>query len=161
MYSFFHFVNCFGFDYVDFFPSLPVLLSSLIIWWLSLVLCLGWFFFCVYVSIVNYWFVVIIWFWYSNLSLYIYKIVLICWFLNFKCISHILHLYSSHNCWFWSSVSGWFPAFTVCLSLLVSFPICNFIISIVTNSFPSREISLVFVTKLVWCCWILLDFACL
>ena len=78
---------------------------SLVIWCLSLVLCLDCFFFFVCVSIIDFWFAVPMRFWYS--SLYMYKIVLSCWSLNFQCISNILHLYSPHDCWFWYHICVW------------------------------------------------------
>ena len=62
------------------FSSLPLLFSSLVVWWLSLVLCFGCFFFCVCVSIVVLDFAVLIRFWCS--SVYMYKDVLSCWSLS-------------------------------------------------------------------------------
>ena len=89
--SYCHFVNCFGFVFEGLFSSLLLLFSSLVIWCLSFVMCLDCFFFFVCVSIVDFWFVVPMRFWFS--SLYMYKIVLSCWSVDFKCISNILHLY--------------------------------------------------------------------
>ena len=48
---------------------------------LFLVLCLDSFFFF---SIIDFWFAVTMWFWYS--SLYVYTIILSCWSVKFKCI---------------------------------------------------------------------------
>ena len=50
------------------------LLSSLVIWWLSLVLCLDSSVFCVCVSITDFWFVVSMRFIYSNLYVCVYVI---------------------------------------------------------------------------------------
>ena len=64
--------------------------------------------------------------------LYINKTVLSSWSFNFKCIFNILHLcsplltISGFNMIF---VCGWFCIFTVCLPLLVSFSICDFLLS--------------------------------
>ena len=92
----------------------------------------------------------------------IYKIVLSCWSPNFQWIVNILHFtlltVAGFDIIF---VYGLFPTFTVYLPLLVSFPIHNFLVSRVALSFPSREVPLTFVVKLVWGCWILLAFACL
>ena len=68
-------------------------------------------------------------FWFSILC--INKSVLSCWSFNFKCISNILRLCSplltiaGFDIIF---MCGWFPNFTVCLPLLVSFPIRNFLV---------------------------------
>ena len=50
---------------------------------------------CVCVSIVYFWFLVTMRFWYS--SLYVNKTVLSCRSFNFKCLSNILHLCSPHS----------------------------------------------------------------
>ena len=73
-----------------------LLLSSLVIWCLSLVLCLDSFLFFVCVSIIDFWFVATKRFIYRNLSIYlsIYLIVLSCWSINFKHIVTLHHLYS-------------------------------------------------------------------
>ena len=107
-----------------------LLISSFVIWRLSLVLCLDCTFIFVFISIVDFWFVVAMKCWYS--SLYIYKTGLSCWSLNFKCICNTLHLYCPLlkfagfdiilACW-------WFPTFTVCLPLLMSFSVHNFLVS--------------------------------
>ena len=68
--------------------------------------------------------------WYR--SLYINKIVLSCWAPNFKCISNILHLCSplpTVTGFVMVFVCRWFPTFTLCLPLLLSFSICNFLVS--------------------------------
>ena len=52
----------------------------------------GCFFFFMCVSIVDFWFAVLMWFFYNILDMN--KIVLSCWCLNFTCISNILHWYS-------------------------------------------------------------------
>ena len=120
------------------FSCFPLLFSSLVIWWLSLASYLDPFYFFLYLSIAVFWFVVLMRFWdgyiyilyniYNNL---VYtQIILSCWSLNFKCISNILHFYSLFTiAGFAIFVYGWFPAFTVCLPLPVSFPIRNFLIS--------------------------------
>ena len=92
------FSSCFGFVFVGLFYSL-LLFCSLVVWWLSLVLCLYCFFLFVCVSIVDFWFAVTMKFQYRNL--YIYKIDLCCWSLNCKCISSVLHLCPLHEFWFW------------------------------------------------------------
>ena len=79
----------FFFFFVALFSSLPLLFSSVVVWWLALVLCLEFFFFFVCVPIVDFPFAVPMRFW--NSSLYINKIVLSCWYFNFKYISNILH----------------------------------------------------------------------
>ena len=81
---------------------LPLLFSSLVICWLSLVLCLDWFFmfglfFLFYVlSIIFFWFGVPIGFLYNHL--YVYRIVFGFWSLNFKCIFSVLSLSSPFSC---------------------------------------------------------------
>ena len=127
--SYCHFVNCFGIVFVVLASSLPLLFSPLVIWWLYLVLCLDSFFFFVCVSIVDFWLVVTMKFQYS--SLHVSKTILSCWSLNFKYISNILHLYplltiAEFDIIF---VCKWFPAFTACLLLPVSFPIPYFLVS--------------------------------
>ena len=111
------------------FSPLPLLFSSFVIWRLPLVLCLDCTFFFVCPSIVDFWFVVAMKCWYS--SLYIYKTDLSCWSLNFKCICNTLHLYSSLLMFsgFDIIAYGWFPMFTVCLPLLMSFSVHNFLVS--------------------------------
>ena len=110
--------------------SSSFLLFSIVVWWLSLVLCFGCFFFCVCVSIVVFWFAGRRRFRYS--SLYMYKVVLCCWSLSFKCNSHFLHLYSpllmaaGFNIIF---VCGWFPTVTLCFPLPVRFSTCDFLVS--------------------------------
>ena len=122
--------NCFGYMFVGLFSSLPLLFSPFVVWWLTLVLCLDSFLFFVCVSIVDFHFAITMRIWYS--SLYISKIILICWSFNFKCISSILHLCSplltiaDFDIMF---VCRWFPAFTLYLPLLVSFSIHNFLVS--------------------------------
>ena len=50
-----------------FFSSLHLLFSPLVVWWLSLVLYLSWFFLLVCVPIVDFWFAVILKFWYESI----------------------------------------------------------------------------------------------
>jgi len=69
VYSYCHFINCFGFVFVALFSPLLLLLSPLMVWWLSLVLYLSWFFLFVCVSIVDFWFAVALKVWYGSLSL--------------------------------------------------------------------------------------------
>ena len=156
-----HFANSFEFVFVGLFFSLPLLFSSLMIWWLILVLCLDSFFFFVCVPIVDFYFAVTMRFWYS--SLYIHKIVLSCWSFNFKCISNILHLYSplSPLLVLISSlgVGDFLPLLYVCLYQW-AFPFVVFLFLVVGFSFSPRQVPLAFVVKLVLC-WILLAFACL
>ena len=54
----------------------------------------------------------------------------------------------------------WFPTFTVCLYQW-AFPFVISLFLVLAFSFALREVSLAFVAKLVWWCWILLAFACL
>ena len=84
-------VNCFRFGFVDVSFSLPLLFSSFLVWWLTLVFYLDSFYFFVFVSIVDFQFVVPMRFCYS--IIYTEKLVFSCWSFNFKCISDILHLY--------------------------------------------------------------------
>ena len=51
---------------------------------------------------------------------------------------------------------GLFPIFILCLPLLLSFPICNFLVFHCSFSFQSGEVPLAFVEELVWCCQTLL-----
>ena len=53
-----HFLHCFGVVFVVLFCSFLLLLSSLVIWWLSLLLCLDSFLFtvCVCITIINFWY---------------------------------------------------------------------------------------------------------
>ena len=140
---------------------LPFLFSCLVIWWLSLVVYLDCFYLFMCVYIVGFWYTVPPKFWYS--SLYTHKFFWGCWTLNFKLISNGLHLYSPHDTDFDVIFEcGWFLDFTLFLSLLVHFPIHNFILgSSCCISFPNRKVPLAFVVKLVWWCWVLLAFACL
>ena len=50
--------NCFGFVFVGPFASLPLLFSSLVIWWLSIVSYLNCFFYLVFLYIVDFWFAI-------------------------------------------------------------------------------------------------------
>ena len=132
--------------WIHFCWSLPLLFSSFVVWWLSLVLCLDWFFFFVCVSIVDAWFVVTMRFWYSTLTYT--EDYLKCRPLTFKCIPSIPHLYLP-------------LLMVVCLSLPVNFPINNFLIYGCGLFFLLREVPLAFFVNLVWWCWILLAFSCL
>ena len=103
---------------------------SLVVWWLSLVLCLDCFFLFACIFIVDFHFAFTMRFWYRNL--HIYKIVLSCWSLNCKYISSVLHLYpplltiSDFGGIF---VHGWFRIFSVYLPSLVSLVICGIFVS--------------------------------
>ena len=77
--SYCHFIN-------HQFFSTPFFFCSLVIWWLSLVICFDSFLLCVCVSIINFWLVVTVRLKYTNL----YH----CWFLNFKHTLIMLHLHS-------------------------------------------------------------------
>ena len=104
-----------------FFSFLLLLFSPLVVWWLSLVLYLRWFFLFVCVSMVDFWFAVILKFWYKSLSTF--EIVLSCCSLNCKCISSVLHLYPTLlmiSDFGGTIVHGWFCIFTVYMPLLVS-----------------------------------------
>ena len=112
--------------------------------------------FLVCVSIIDFWFAVILKFWCK--SLYVREIVLSCCSLHCKFISGVLHLYPPLlmiSDFGGTSVHGWFRIFTVCISLLVSLVIVVFLFLVVAFSFLPREVPLVFVVRLVQCCWIL------
>ena len=82
------------------------------------------------VSIVDFWFAVILKFW--CMSLYVYEIVLSCCSLNCKFISSILHLYPPLlmiSDFGGIIVHGWFRIFTVYIPLLVSLVICGIFVS--------------------------------
>ena len=86
--------------------------------------------FLVCVSIVDFWFAVILKFWYK--SLYVYEIVLSCCSLNCKFISSVLHLYPPLlmiSDFGGIIVHGWFRIFTVYIPLLVSLVICGIFVS--------------------------------
>ena len=86
--------------------------------------------FLVCVSIVDFWFAVILKFWYK--SLYVYEIVLSCCSLNCKFISSVLHLYPPLlmiSDFDGIIVHGWFCIFTVYIPLLVSLVICGIFVS--------------------------------
>ena len=105
--------------------------------------------FLVCVSIVDFWFAVILKFWYK--SLYVYEIVLSCCSLNCKFISGVPHLYPPllMISEFDDTIAcGWFCIFTVYISLLVSLFICGTLFLVTYFSFPPREVPLVFVVKL-------------
>ena len=90
---------------VRLYSSPPLLLFSLVIWLVSLMLFwIHSFFFFVCISTVDFWLVVTVGFWCS--SLYVYKIALRSWSLNFKCVSKILHVYF-HDCWVWCHTCMW------------------------------------------------------
>ena len=156
-------VDCFRFGFVEVSFSLPLLFTSFLVWWLTLVFCLDSLFFFVFVSIVDFQFVVPMGFCYS--IIHTEKIVFSCWSFNFKCISDSLHLYLPLLTidiiigFDIIIVCRWLPTFTVYLPLPVNFPICNLLVcSYIAFSIPLREVPLTFVSK--WC-WILLAFACL
>ena len=89
-------------------------LSSPVVWWLSLVLYLDYFFLVVCLSVVDCWFAVTMKFRYRSLC--IYKIVLSCWSLNCKCLSTILLLYTPLlmiSGFVSIFVCGWFPIFSI------------------------------------------------
>ena len=80
-------------------------------------------------SIVDFWFAVILKFWYKGL--YVYEIVLSC-SLNCKFISGVLHLYPPLlmiSDFGGIIVSGWFRIFTVYIPLLVNLVICGIFVS--------------------------------
>ena len=146
--------------WICFCGSFFFLFCSLVTWWLSVVLCLDSSFFFVYVSIIDFQFGITMRFWYR--SLYISKIVLSFWSLNFKCISSILHLRSPHSCWFWYHTCAWIIPYLYYMIVLTSelshslfscFQLCIF--------FFTWRTSFSTVAKLVWWCWILLPLACL
>ena len=85
--------------------------------------------FLVCVSIVDFWFAVVLKFWCK--SLYVYEIVL-SYSLNCKFISIVIHLYSPHlmiSDFGSIIVHGWFRIFTVYIPLLVSLIICGIFVS--------------------------------
>ena len=86
--------------------------------------------FLVCVSAVDFWFAVILRFWYK--SLYVYEIVLSCCSLNCKFISSVLHLYPPLlmiSDFGGIIVHGWFRIFSVYIPLLVSLVICGIFVS--------------------------------
>ena len=86
--------------------------------------------FLVRVSIVDFWFAVILKFWYK--SLYVYEIVLSCCSLNCKFISSVLHLYPPLlmiSDFGGITVHGWFRIFTLYIPLLVTLVICGIFVS--------------------------------
>ena len=106
--------------------------------------------FLVCVSIIDFWFVVILKFWYQ--SLYIYEIILSSCSLNCKFISSVLHLYPPLlmiSDFGGIIVHGWFCIFTVYISLLVSLFICGTLFLVTYFSFLRREVPLGFVVRLV------------
>ena len=144
---------------------LPVLFCSLLLWFDDYLLYCDFITFpslCLYLL-----YIFGLWFpWDIDVVVYIYryKIFLSCSSLNFKCIPNILHLYSPFliiACFDIIPVCGWFLTFTVHLHLLMSFPICNFLVSSWGPFFFMPRVPLAFVVKLVWWCWILLAFPCL
>ena len=131
---------------VLFFPS-----SSIFLWFdvLSLMMCLVRFFFFMFICIVDFCFVAPMRFLYH--SLYMYKIVLRCWYFNFKCISNILHLCSplltiavliSCLC-----VDDFLHLLYVCFYQW-AFPFIIFLSLVVAFSFLLREVPLAFVEKI-------------
>ena len=89
------------------------------------------------VSIVDFWFAVILKFWCK--SLYVYEIVLGC-SLNCKFISSVLHLYPPLlmiSDFGGIIVHGWFHTFTVHMPLLVSLVICGIFVSCCCLFFPA------------------------
>ena len=106
--------------------------------------------FLVCVSIVDFWFAVILKFWCK--SLYVYEIVLSCCSLNCKFNSGVPHLYPPLlmiSDFGGIIVHGWFHIFTVYIPLLVSLVICGILFLVAAFSFLPREVPLVFVVRLV------------
>ena len=83
--------------------------------------------FLVCVSIVDFWFAVILKFWCKRL--YVYEIVLSFCSLNCKVISSVLHLILMISDFGGIIVHGWFHIFTVYIPLLVSLVICGIFVS--------------------------------
>ena len=109
---------------------LPFFFCSLLLWFDTMFSVVFELIFLVCVSNVDFWFAVILKFWYK--SLYIYEIVLSYYSLNCKCISSVLHLYPaplmiSDFCGI--IVGVWFCIFTEYIPLLVSLVICGFFVS--------------------------------
>ena len=126
--SYCHFVNCFGFVLVGL-SSLPLSFSCDLMTNFSVMF--GFLFLlCVCLSIVDFWFAVIMRFRYSHLC--IIKIVVSCWSFNFRCIFNILRLCSPLL-----TIAGFdiifvcrcFPTFIIYLPLAVSFSNRNFLVS--------------------------------
>ena len=107
--------------------------------------------FLVCVSIVDFWFAVILKFWYK--SLYVYEIVLSCWSLNCKFIATgpAFVPTSSHDFWFrWHNC----VRMILCLYCIYTFTgepchLWCFRFLLEAFSFLPREVPLVFVVKLV------------
>ena len=105
-----------------------------------------------YISVIDFWLVVIIRFWYSNL--YVSKVVLCYWSLNFKSISNIPHLYPP----LLMIAAFVYLCVNDFLLLLYFYPkqwtflLVIFFFLVVTFSFPHREVFFTLITKLVqWC----------
>ena len=96
-----------------------LLFPCLVIWWLTLVLCLDSFFFVVCVSIIGFWFLVTMRFWF--ISLYIKKNAFK--LLAFYFQKHFLYrvfVPSSHDCWFWYHIFVWIISYLYCISAFIS-----------------------------------------
>ena len=97
-----------------------LLFPCLVIWWLTLVLCLDSFFFVVCVSIIGFWFLVTMRFWY--ISLYIYKknaFKLLAFYFQKHFLYHVF-VPSSHDCWFWYHIFVWIISYLYCISAFIS-----------------------------------------
>ena len=133
---------------------------------------------CVCVSTVDFWFVVTMRFWCSYLYIcvcaYAYTVYVCVYTQDYfkllvslfqhvafptSCICTLLFSQMLVVIWYFC-VGDFLPLLYVCLYQW-TFPFMVFSLLIVAFSLASREIPLAFVVKLLWCCWILLAFACL
>ena len=91
----------------------PFFFCSLVIWWLTLVLCFISFFF---LSVVDFCFLVTMWICYSNLCRN--KIVLSSSSLqvHFQYPAFVL---SPHNCWFWYHICVWMISYLLCVLVYI------------------------------------------
>ena len=103
-----------------------------------------------------------------------YKVILSCWPVNFilffkflkffdllilnafptSCICTLIRVACFTIVFVWIT-----PTFTVCLSLPVSFPICDFSVSSCALFSPAKQVFSTFTVRLLWWCCILLPFA--
>ena len=113
--------------FVSLSSSLPLLFTSLMIWWLIFVLWLDSFFFFVYVSLTGFQCVLTLRFCYRGQ--YTNKIVLNFCSFNFKCIPNIFHLCCPQNCWFWYPICVQMIFYLCCVFTFTWFLIHNSLFS--------------------------------
>ena len=67
--------------------------------------------------------------------------------------------FSSHDFWFWWHSCAWMIFYLYIYLYWWALSFVVFLFPVVGFSFLPRDVSFLFVVKLVWCCWILLAFA--